>query len=60
MSLVRISNREKAMSLLLHHILPTFMSIVAISSCLMSLVQGHVTLSEFCPYRAPHTCVIEN
>ena len=53
MFLIRISNRviscfeEKATSLLLHHILPIFKSIVAISSCLMSLVQGHVTCQSF-------------
>ena len=51
MFLIRISNRviscfeEKAMSLLLHHSLPILMSIVAISSCLMSLVQGHTCQS---------------
>ena len=54
MSLVRISNRviscfeEEATSPLLHHnILPIFMSIGAISSCLMSLVQGHFTCQSF-------------
>ena len=35
------------MSLLLHHILPIFLSFVTISSCLMSLVQGHVTCQSF-------------
>ena len=53
MLLIRISNRviscfeEKTTSLLLHHILPIFMSIVAISSCLMTLVHGHVTCQSF-------------
>ena len=42
-----LMRKEKATSLLLHHILSIFMSIVAISSCLMSLVQGHVNCQSF-------------